>query len=895
MPDKPQNTPMMTQYLKIKAEHPKQLLFYRMGDFYELFFDDAKQASELLNISLTARGKSNGEPIPMAGVPYHAAENYLAKLVKMGQSVAICEQVGDPATSKGPVDRKVMRIITPGTVTDEALLDERSESILAAVCSAKNKGNDQNKKITYGIAYIELASGRFNFLDCHSEQALQANLARIKPSELLYPEGANFVHLLANIKGKRKRPEWEFDHQTAVSKLNQQFNTHNLDGFGVNAKAVGIASAGCVLQYINETQRTQLVHINAIHQESLSDSLLMDAATQQNLELTRNLSGSTEHTLLAAIDHTSTNMASRLLQRYLHRPTTSHTEIAHRHRTINSIINSDIEVLQDTLKRIGDIERILARIALRSARPRDFARLSIALAALPDLQSLLKEIKQTEESDTDKQPTFIDDTNNHIDTYQRHISAYPELSTLLENAIIENPPVVIRDGGVIRPGFSEELDHLRDLADGATDYLHQLEARERERTGISTLKVNYNKVHGFYIEVSRANSTQVPPDYIRRQTLKNNERYIIPELKDHEDKVLTSQSRALALEKRLYDGLFDEIIPQLSQLLSSASYIAKLDVMTNFAYCAHSLNLYQPELVNESILYYDNGRHLVVEQVMQTPFIANPIFMDDKQRMLMVTGPNMGGKSTYMRQTALIVILAYIGCFVPANDAKIGPIDQIFTRIGAADDLASGRSTFMVEMTETANIMHNATQNSLVLMDEIGRGTSTFDGLSLAWACAQELAEHTRSFTLFATHYFELTELAQQFSEVANVHVTALEYGEDIKFMHKVEQGPASGSFGIQVAKLAGVPSNVITLAKKKLAQLENNESLNPKPTKTKTLAKTTFATEGDSHRQLSIVLDEPHWLEASIDALDLDSLTPRETQAVLYQLKTRLKEKNNP
>jgi DNA mismatch repair protein MutS len=887
-----EHTPMMSQYLKIKAEHPNQLLFYRMGDFYELFFDDAKQASQLLNISLTARGKANGDPIPMAGVPYHAAENYLAKLVKMGQSVAICEQIGDPATSKGPVDRKVMRIITPGTITDEALLEERSESILAAVYASRNKQASQTNQQTFGIAYIELASGRFNFLDCHSEQALQANLARIKPSELLYPEGASFIHLLANIKSKRKRPQWEFDRQTAISKLNQQFNTLNLDGFGVNDNAVGICSAGCVLQYINETQRTQLVHINAIHQESLSDSLLMDAATQQNLELTRNLSGTTQHTLLEAIDHTSTSMASRLLQRYLHRPTTSRVEIAHRHSIINSLLDNDIDQFQDIFKQIGDIERILARVALRSARPRDFARLSQALASLPTLQALMSDLCQPRNANKGEQQALIDEASHHIALYQKQIATYPELSILLEKAIIDNPPVVIRDGGVIKPGYSEELDHLRDLADGATDYLQQLEIRERERTGISSLKVNYNKVHGFYIEVSRANSAQVPPDYVRRQTLKNNERYIIDELKEHEDKVLTSQSRALALEKRLYDGLFDSVIAQLPELLNSASYIAKLDVMNNFAHCALNLNLHQPNLVEDNILTYHDGRHLVVEQVMQTPFIANPLYMDLTRRMLMVTGPNMGGKSTYMRQTALIVILAYIGCFVPASEANIGPIDQIFTRIGAADDLASGRSTFMVEMSETANIMHNATQSSLVLMDEIGRGTSTYDGLSLAWACAHQLAQKTKSFTLFATHYFELTELAEQFSAVDNVHVTALEHGEDIKFMHTVEQGSASGSFGIQVAKLAGVPADVIALAKKKLEQLEHNQALSIQNDTTTIDHSPNKLSQGDSHRQLTIALGEPHWLESSIAELDIDSLTPRESQAFLYQLKTRLIEK---
>ncbi len=875
MSKKSENTPMMTQYLRIKAEHPDILLFYRMGDFYELFFDDAKNASQLLNISLTARGKSNGDPIPMAGVPYHAAENYLAKLVKMGQSVAICEQVGDPATSKGPVERKVVRIITPGTITDEALLEERSESILASVFYGS-----VNKKLpsVFGLAYIELASGRFNIIDCDSEQALQSSLARIKPTEILYPEGASFVHLLPPLIGKRKRPVWEFDHQTAVTKLTEQFETLNLDGFGVNTHSTSICSAGSVLQYIQETQRTQLMHIKSINQESMSSCLVMDAATQQNLELTRNLSGGIEHTLLSAIDNTTTTMASRLLQRYIHRPTRDTNEITHRHAVINSFLQYDVTEFTAIYKTIGDIERVLARMALRSARPRDFARLSIALSSLPLLQTQLIELAKV-----------IEEHRSDIQIYQTNIGTFDDLASLLERAIIENPPVVIRDGGVIKPGYSEELDHLRDLAEGASDYLRQLEQRERERTGISTLKVNYNKVHGFYIEVSRANSAQVPADYIRRQTLKNNERYIIPELKDHEDQVLTSQSRALALEKRLFEALFDDIIAQLNPLMLCAANIAKLDVLTNFAEQALQLNLFQPTLVTTNTLNYHNGRHLVVEQVMQSPFIANPLHMDEKSRMLMVTGPNMGGKSTYMRQTALIVILAYIGSFVPANDAQIGPIDQIFTRIGAADDLASGRSTFMVEMTETANIMHNASKNSLVLMDEIGRGTSTYDGLSLAWACAQYLAEKTKSLTLFATHYFELTELTQQFSVVENVHVTALEHGDDIKFMHKVEQGAASGSFGLQVAKLAGVPKPVITLAKQKLKQLESQENAIDNRQKKSKKAKQNTNLEGDAHKQLSMPLDEPHWLEKAINDIDIDALSPREAQALLYHLKSKL------
>ncbi len=875
MQKKPEQTPMMTQYLKIKADHPATLLFYRMGDFYELFFDDAKKAADLLNISLTARGKANGNPIPMAGVPYHAAENYLAKLVKLGESVAICEQIGDPATSKGPVERKVVRVVTPGTITDEALLEEKTESILAAIVQnpATNTHN-KNSYFKYGIAYVELASGRFNLLDCPTEEALHANLVRIKPSEVLYPEGASFTQYLPKPISLQKRPIWEFDRDTALVKLNKQFNTQSLVGFGINENALGVQSAGCILQYLHATQGNELVHIRKIQQESVSDYLRMDSATQVNLELTKNLSGGNTNTLLSVIDKTSTSMGARLLQRYLHRPTLNRTEISHRHNTVYAVQNGDYDVLQQVLKSIGDIERILGRVALRSARPRDFARLSHALNAIPELKVLLQHIA-IESSVSQK---------DALEVYINNIGAFEELNSLFNQAIIENPPVVLRDGGVIAPGYSEELDHLRDLADGATGYLQQLEQRERETTGIQTLKVNYNKVHGFYIEVSKASSNQVPDHYIRRQTLKNNERYIIEELKEHEDKVLTSQSRALSLEKRLYEELFDKVLPFLSQLQETAYFIAKLDVLVNFAERSLTLDLYQPELVDENLLEYNDGRHLVVEQVMNTPFIANPVHLDTHNTMLMVTGPNMGGKSTYMRQTALIVVLAHIGCFVPAQDAKIGTIDQIFTRIGAADDLASNRSTFMVEMTETANIMHNATENSLVLMDEIGRGTSTFDGLSLAWACAQTLAQQTKAMTLFATHYFELTELAEHFNNVQNVHVTAVEYNDDIKFMHKVEQGSASGSFGLQVAKLAGVPQQVINLAKQKLKQLEYEASLIPEQNKIDSPTSVP-----PMPIQLGIDMPESHWLLNEVESIDLDSLSPRDAQALLYKWKAKL------
>lgn len=877
MTNKPQHTPMMAQYLNIKAEHPDTLLFYRMGDFYELFFDDAKKAAHLLNISLTARGKAEGEPIPMAGVPYHAAENYLAKLVKLGEAVAICEQIGDPATSKGPVERKVVRVITPGTITDEALLDDKTESILAAIIDNVSSWKNSNNDAKYGIAYVELASGRFNVLDCHSEQALLANLVRIKPSEILYPEGATFVHLLPQNASKLKRPVWEFDRDTALSKLNQQFSTQSLDGFGVNSNILALQSAGCVLQYLQTTQTHQLVHIRRLKQENHLDYLRMDSATQINLELTRNLSGGQTNTLLSVIDRTSTSMGARLLQRYLHRPTLNKNEIENRQLVVSLLQQSEIADLQTMLKHIGDLERILSRVALRSARPRDFARLSMALNSLPELQQLLDDFLQ--QTDCPKVVSIIQN-------YKKKIAEFPELAELLDRAIVDNPPVVIRDGGVIKAQYNEELDYLRDLAEGATDYLTQLELRERERTGIQTLKVNYNKVHGFYIEVSRVSSEQVPPDYIRRQTLKNNERYIIPELKEHEDKVLNSQSKALALEKRLYEELFDLILPHLDALQTSSNGIAKLDVLANFAERSLSLNLHCPELVDEIALTYDDGRHLVVEQVMRGPFIANPLYLDSSNTMLIVTGPNMGGKSTYMRQTALIVILAHIGCFVPAQNAKIGNIDQIFTRIGASDDLASNRSTFMVEMTETANIMHNATKHSLVLMDEIGRGTSTFDGMSLAWACAQNLAQQLKSLTLFATHYFELTEIAEQFQNVSNVHVTAVEHDDDIRFMHKVEQGSASGSFGLQVAKLAGLPMPVLLLARKKLQQLEQEAA--KQPTKLP-FTQDTPDTSHDQQIQMSIDLAEPNWLITELEKVDLDSMSPRDAQAFLYDLKAKL------
>ncbi|GAB5393068.1 MAG: DNA mismatch repair protein MutS [Alteromonas macleodii] len=871
------HTPMMRQYLTIKAQHPNILLFYRMGDFYELFYDDAKKAAELLDISLTARGKSGGEPIPMAGVPYHAVESYLSRLVKMGESVAICEQVGDPATSKGPVERAVQRIVTPGTVTDEALLEERRDNILAAVCG---------HSMHYGLATLDVTSGRFVVFECDSDESLLAEIQRINPAELLYPEGFESLALVENRKGLRRRPEWEFDIDTATEQLNAQFETKTLDGFGIKGVTKGLGAAGCVLQYVKDTQRTALPHIRRIQTEQQDSRVQLDAATRRNLELTHNLSGGQENTLFSVMDTTTTAMGSRMLQRVIHSPLTDQHELHSRLDAVETFINDDPEDIRTALKHIGDIERIMARLALRSARPRDFARLKNAFNALPDLQDALARF----------------DTGQ-IRSISETIGTYPELQALLNDAIIDNPPVVIRDGGVIAEGYNAELDELRKLSQGATDYLDAMEQRERERTGISTLKVGYNKVHGFFIEISRANSALAPAEYIRRQTLKNTERYITPELKEHEDKVLSSQGAALALEKQLYEALFDNFAPHLNNLIETAAALAKLDVLCCFAERAVSLDWYRPHLSQECALTYDAGRHPVVENVMKDPFIANPLQLDTERRMLIITGPNMGGKSTYMRQTALIALLACIGSFVPAENAHIGKLDRIFTRIGASDDLASGRSTFMVEMTETANILNNATENSLVLMDEIGRGTSTYDGLSLAWACASYLAKQLNAYTLFATHYFELTELPETQSGVVNVHLDAMEFEDTIRFMHTVSEGAASKSFGLQVAQLAGVPKAVIKAAQQKLAVLESShlmtstedgsekasdEAVVAKSSvkgvnKTSASVKATPNTKGQAEM---LFPDKPHPVVEALENLSPDELSPRQALDLIYTLK---------
>ncbi len=845
------HTPMMQQYLRIKAEYPDTLLFYRMGDFYELFFDDARKVARLLDITLTARGESAGQPIPMAGVPYHSVEPYLAKLIKLGESVAICEQIGDPATSKGPVERQVTRIITPGTVTDELLLDERRDNLL---CAVHRQGE------TIGIASLELSSGRFQILETDSEEALLAELERLRPAELLLAEDARFDSPALNERpGLQRLPPWRFDFDTARRLLEQQFGTRDLDGFGCRPYPMAVTAAGALLDYVRQTQKTALPHIKALAVERREDSVVLDAATRRNLELEINLSGGHDNTLAAVLDNTATAMGGRLLRRWINRPIRDRQTLQRRYHAIASLLdNHGHEPLHEVLRSVGDIERILARVALKSARPRDLAVLRDTLALIPELRQQLGGLDSP-----------------RLQALRQRLQPHGELQQTLARAIIDNPPVVIRDGGVIAPGYDDELDQLRALRENSNQFLIDLESRERQRTGIASLKVGYNRVHGYFIEIGRGQSDQAPADYIRRQTLKNAERFITPELKQFEDQVLSAKERALAKEKALYDALLEELQQHLASLQDTAEALAELDVLVNLAERALSLDLCQPQLQDEPGLIIEGGRHLVVEQVLDSPFIANDLRLDDNRRMLIITGPNMGGKSTYMRQTALIALLAHIGSFVPAQSARLGPIDRIFTRIGAADDLAGGRSTFMVEMTETANILHNASEQSLVLMDEIGRGTSTFDGLALAWACADYLARRVRAFCLFATHYFELTSLPEEHPGIANVHLSATEHGDKIVFLHAVKEGPASQSYGLQVAALAGVPEPVLQRARQRLRELEDGA---PAAGHTK-----------PAQQQLALFTPERGALERALAELDPDQLSPRQALDQLYRLKQLL------
>jgi DNA mismatch repair protein MutS len=845
----PEHTPAMQQYLRIKAEYPDMLLFYRMGDFYELFFEDAERAARLLDITLTSRSKSGtGQAIPMAGVPFHAIENYLAKLVRLGKSAVICEQIGDPALSKGLVERKVSRIITPGTLTDEALLDERQESLLTAVHTIED---------LIGIATLDLASGRFALIEIQGQALLHSEMERLRPAELLISEDSPLQFPKMPL---RRQPAWYFELDTAKRLLTQQFGTKDLSGFGCEHLTLALRAAGCLLQYAQETQRTQLPHIQSLDWERREESIFMDAASRRNLELDSRIIGQREHTLINIMDECATPMGGRLLRRWLHRPLRDVEILRARHRSISELLQQQsVDILYQQLRAIGDMERILARVALKSARPRDLSQLRTALSTLPELQKQLQQFN-----------------HQHLTYLAQQIGSFPELYALLSRAIIEKPPMLVRDGGVIAPGYDQELDELRGLRENAGQYLVNLESRERERTGISNLKVGYNKIHGYYIEVSRAQANKIPPDYTRRQTLKAAERYITQELKHFEDKVLSANERALKREKYLYDLLLDKVLESLTELQASSAALAELDVLNNFAERADTLKLYPPQFTDKESIEILEGRHPVVEAVQDDPFIPNDLQLNHQRRMLILTSPNMGGKSTYMRQTALIVLLAHIGSFVPAQQATLGPIDAIFTRIGASDDLAGGRSTFMVEMTETANILHNATRNSLILMDEIGRGTSTFDGLSLAYACAEYLADTLKAYTLFATHYFELTRLPEQFHNIANVHLEALEQNDKLIFMHAIKDGPANKSYGLQVALLAGVPKKVVNRARIRLKQLEEQQ-----------LKMTAHQTELPLP---SLPKPKgPHPAIEKLQSLAPEDMTPRQALDIIYQLKALL------
>lgn len=843
-------TPMMQQYLRLKADHPHQLMFYRMGDFYELFFNDAEKAAQLLDITLTARGQSSGQPIPMAGIPYHAAEGYISRLIRLGESVVICEQVGEPGAGKGPMERKVARIVTPGTVTDEAFLEERRDSLLCAVVRAKHG---------FSAASLDVAAGRFVVTSVANEEGLYGLLERWQPAELLYSEDAQLPHPILKRQGAQARPPWEFDSEAAEHQLCQQLATHDLAGFG-NPNTAEIAAAGGLLHYAKDTQRTALPHLRSLRREEQSTGVQMDAATRRNLELVQTLQGKEQHSLAWVLDTTSTAMGARLLRRWINQPLRDRAPLQRRQNLVARLQQDYLfESLRGVLQDIGDMERILGRVALGSARPRDLVRLKDSLAALPQLHALLS------------------NDDELLYSVKQSLTLFPEQTELLTRALVDNPPMIIRDGGVIAEGFNAELDELRTISDKAGDVLIDIETRERERTGLSTLRVKYNRVHGYYIELSRRESEQAPVEYVRRQTMKNTERFIIPELKEFEDKALSASSRSLALEKTLYDGLLEALQAHIGPLQDTAQSVAELDVLCCFAERGLSLNYCQPTLVDTPTIQIEDGRHPVVEQVLEAPFVPNDLALSDERTMLIITGPNMGGKSTYMRQVALIALLAHIGCGVPASSATLGPIDRIFTRIGSSDDLAGGRSTFMVEMAETANILNHATAESLVLLDEIGRGTSTFDGLSLAWAAAHYLATQIKAYTLFATHYFELTQLAGELPGAANAHLSATEHEQRIVFLHKVQEGPASRSYGLQVAALAGVPKQVVLQAENKLAELEQQ---NIEPATAHNAAPTATPQQPD------LFAAQPSVVEQKLKTLDLDGLTPRDALAVLYALK---------
>ncbi len=829
----------MQQYLRIKAEHPDILLFYRMGDFYELFYDDADKGSRLLDITLTSRGQSAGAPVKMAGVPAHAVEQYLAKLVKLGESVAICEQIGDPNTAKGPLERQVTRIVTPGTLTDSELLDEKADNVVLALTADRS---------TVGLAWLSLASGELRVAEV-APQALADELRRIGPAEILAAEGVELAGYFVT-----RLAAWQFDVDSGNKRLLAQLGAANLAGYGVEDMSLAIGACGALLDYVKKTQGQALAHVNAVSAERAAEFLRMDAASRRNLELTQTLRGEPAPTLFSQLDLCASGMGSRLLRHWLHHPLRDRTAVARRHAAVEFLLHGSAPI-HAALRRFADVERITARIALKSARPRDLSGLRDSVALLPDLRKAVPE------------------QSGLLRALHEELATPDSCLDLLRRAVAPEPSAQLRDGGVIAKAYSAELDELRDLQSGAGQFLVELEARERTRTGIPNLRVAYNHVHGYYLEVTHAHAQKIPADYRRRQTLKNAERYITPELKVFEDKALSARDRALALEKSLYEELLGTLSAHLVELQRIARALAQLDVLAAFAGVAAERGYCRPEFVDDIRVEIEAGRHPVVEGQVER-FIANDARLSPARQLLLITGPNMGGKSTYMRQVALIVLLAHVGSFVPAKAARLGPIDQVFTRIGAADDLAGGRSTFMVEMTESANILHNATEKSLVLMDEVGRGTSTFDGLALAWAIARQLLERNRALTLFATHYFEMTRIAQEYREAANVHLDAVEHKDSIVFLHAVEEGPASQSYGLQVAQLAGVPKAVIQRARRILQQLEE--------------ASRAGGAQADLFARPATAEPEPvtDALRDALAQVNPDELSPREALELLYRLK---------
>ena len=867
MADVSRHTPMMQQYLRIKAQHPDMLLFYRMGDFYEMFYDDAERAARLLDITLTTRGASAGEPIRMAGVPYHSVDQYLARLVKLGESVAICEQIGDPNASKGPVERKVTRVVTPGTLTDSALLDDKADNLLLAL---------HFDRATAGLAWLSLASGRF----CAMETAA-ANLAseveRLRPSEILVADDSNAPALPNGSTAVKRLPPWHFDVEAARRRLCEQFETRDLSGFGAEALRAAVGAAGALLEYARATQGTAIAHVKALLVEQERAFVRMDPATRRNLELSETIRGEPAPTLYSLLDQCATGMGSRFLRHTLHHPLRDRALLRERLAAVSALIGDSGGgphiALHQELRRCVDVERITARIALKSARPRDLSGLRETLARLPALSAVLSLAPSP-----------------RLAALAMALAPQNSLHALLASAIRPEPAAVLREGGVIADGFDAELDELRAIQSNCGQFLMELEARERARSGIPNLKVEYNRVHGFYIEVTRAQSDNVPDDYRRRQTLKNAERYITPELKTFEDKALSAQERALAREKFLYEKLLDGLAPHIPALQRAAAALAELDMLATFAARAAALDWVMPQFADEPLIEIDGGRHPVVEAQVDH-FIANDTRLSSARQLLIVTGPNMGGKSTYMRQVALIALLACCGSFVPAKRARLGPIDQIFTRIGAADDLAGGRSTFMVEMTEAAYILHHATPESLVLMDEIGRGTSTFDGLALATAIARHLVEKNRSLTLFATHYFELTRLAEEFRQAANVHLDAVEHKDSIVFLHSVEEGPANESYGLQVAQLAGVPGTVIRAARRNLALLEEHGLVAGPQRDLFTAASAAEAAARDAAADAGLQSAAARAVLDALRAADPDALSPKDALELLYRLRRQLDE----